>query len=171
VTIEIRGEDVSDVALEIRRLSFEPVRPSDYDFAHDLTRNNMAEFVTRHWGGWDSAIFRKNFEQTENYLVYCCSDPAGFVRLAVDGAQLVLDDLQIVPEFQNQGIGTWVLRQIQSIAIQRNLRSVRLRCFHDNPAYNLYRRVGFHVVIAGETADWLELPIVLPKEASCDSAT
>ncbi len=168
VTIDVRGPPevvFHDVALEIRRLSFEPVRPSDYEFAHDLTRTNMSEFVARHWGDWDSDIFRKNFDGTENYLVYCCGSPVGFVRLMVAGDRLVLDDLQIVPGLQNQGLGTWALKQVEAIALSRGCIAVRLRSFHENPAYGLYRRVGFAIASAGEGADWLEKSVVAADSA------
>jgi len=163
--------DPGEIALEVRRLSLEPVRPDDFEFAHDLTRSNMSDFVTRHWGGWDADIFRTKYDRTQNSLIFLTGSPVGFVRLAVDADRLVLEDLQIVPTLQNAGIGTWALKELEAVARRRGLHAIRLRCFRENLAYHLYRRFGFAVVEPSDGADWLEKPVSRASETPCDSTT
>ena len=140
-------------------LSLTPAAPDDYDFTHDLTRANMAGYVERFWGGWDPVVYRANYARTENLIVRLDGERVGLVRLFADGDRLVLEDLQVLPAVQGRGVGTWVLGEIDRLAAERGQAAVRLRCFHDNRAYRLYRRVGYVVVEAGGHADWLEKPV------------
>ena len=50
-----------------------------------------------------------------------------------------------MPQFQNRGIGTYLLRQILDRADRGN-KVARLAYLKNNPAASLYRRHGFEVV-------------------------
>lgn len=139
-------------------MTLDPATADDFAFTHDLTRDNMRGYVERVWGPWDPAIYARNYARTDNRVIWVGGERVGFVRLAVEGNRLVLDDLQVVPAWQNRGVGTWALARVRELAAGRGLVAVRLRCFHDNPALRLYLRVGFVVVERGEAADWLEWP-------------
>lgn len=132
-----------------------PATPADFAFTHDLTRDNMRGYVERFWGAWDPAVYAANYALTDNRVVWAGEERVGFVRLAVAGDRLVLEDLQVVPGWQNRGVGMWALGEVRGLAAGR---VVRLRCFHSNPAYRLYTRVGFVPVERGDHADWLEWP-------------
>jgi GNAT superfamily N-acetyltransferase len=137
-------------------LSLTPAGPDDYDFTHDLTRANMEHYVARFWGAWDSEIYRGNYDRTENLILCLNGIRVGFIRLFTEADRLILEDLQILPGFQNRGIGSWALVEVDRFAGDRGFRAIRLRCFHINPAYQLYLRSGFAVVEPGDVADWLE---------------
>jgi GNAT superfamily N-acetyltransferase len=148
-------------------LTLRPAAPDEYAFTHDLTRANMEPYVARFWGGWDPDVYRANYARTENLVARVGGERVGFVRLSPDGDRLVLDDVQVVPAFQNRGIGTRVLAAVERLAAGRGFRAVRLRCFPVNPAYRLYLRAGFAVVERGDVADWLEKPVGGPPNSSC----
>jgi ribosomal protein S18 acetylase RimI-like enzyme len=57
-----------------------------------------------------------------------------------DGSDL--RELVLLPEFQNRGIGTTLLRQVMKHAGERGV-PVQLGTLHANRAADLYRRVGF----------------------------
>jgi ribosomal protein S18 acetylase RimI-like enzyme len=147
-----------EVALEIRDepLTLTPAGPDDYAFTHNLTRANMERYVTKYWGGWDEAVYRANFDRTENLVLRLGGVRVGFVRTEPAGEMFVLEDLQIVPACQNRGLGAWVLEQVRASASDRGLRAVRLRCFKDNQARRLYLRAGFRVVEDAGNAEWFE---------------
>ena len=144
-------------------MTFEPATPEDYDFTHDLTRDNMRGYVERFWGPWTPGVYADNYARTDNRVIWDGAEKVGFVRLAVEGDRLVLHDVQVVPARQGRGVGTWALRQVRRLAVEQGLAAVRLRCFHDNPAYRLYVRVGFAMVERGENADWLEQVLPSPS--------
>jgi GNAT superfamily N-acetyltransferase len=139
-------------------LTLTPAAADDFAFTHDLTRSNMNEYVTRHWGGWDAAIYRANYDAGENLILRRAGERVGYVRLKPAGDALTLEDLQIRPDCQNQGLGAWALAEVTELARTRGYRAVRLRCFHENPAHRLYRRCGFVVVETAAGADWMQLP-------------
>lgn len=56
-----------------------------------------------------------------------------------------IEDLYILPEFQNQGIGTAIVLDIIEEARQGH-KPVRLRVLSSSPARVLYERLGFVVV-------------------------
>jgi len=147
-----------DVSLEIRAepLTLAPATADDYRFTHDLTRLNMERYVAKYWGGWDEAVYRANFGRTENLVLSLGSEPVGFVRTEPTADVLVLEDVQLLPAYQNRGLGAWVLSQVRDLAAARGLRAVRLRCFKDNPARRLYLRAGFRVVEDAGVAEWFE---------------
>ncbi len=64
-------------------------------------------------------------------------------------------DLAVLPEFQNQGIGGWALRQMQRLAAAQSL-PFRLRVLRSNPALRLYTRLGFLRVSGDEIAYEME---------------
>jgi GNAT superfamily N-acetyltransferase len=147
-----------DATLEIRTetLSLTPATPADYAFTHDLTRSNMERYVAKYWGGWDETVYRANFERTENLLLRLGDERVGFVRLEPAADTLVLEDVQLLPAYQNRGLGGWMLDRVRELAGARGVRAVRLRCFKDNPARRLYLRAGFRVVDDAGVAEWFE---------------
>ena len=57
-------------------------------------------------------------------------------------------DLAILPEYQNRGIGTWAIRQIQQVSALESV-PFRLSVTRTNPALRLYERLGF-VRVSGD---------------------
>jgi GNAT superfamily N-acetyltransferase len=155
--LELRGPP-SEVALEIRSepLALTPATPADYAFTHDLTRSNMERYVAKYWGGWDEAVYRANYDRTENLLLDLGAAHIGFVRLEPTADVLLLEDVQILPAYQNRGLGGWALDRVGELATARGRRAVRLRCFKDNAARRLYLRAGFRVVEDADIAEWFE---------------
>lgn len=59
---------------------------------------------------------------------------------------ILIDELHILPEYQRRAIGEQVIYQILNKAREKGL-SVRLAVLKLNPAQNLYRRMGFKVIV------------------------
>ncbi|MFI8479796.1 GNAT family N-acetyltransferase [Pseudomonas sp. NPDC078700] len=95
---------------------------------------------------WSPDEFLAAWETLENYSVFKGQFQVGFFSLSEQAGDLYIRDLQLSPTCTGQGIGTWVLSEIASMATQRNCQSIRLKVFADNPAISLYRRKGFDVV-------------------------
>ena len=67
----------------------------------------------------------------------------GMLMILEETDRLWLDEIQIDPKFQNQGIGTVVIAEIIATARDRQL-PVHLRVLRANRgAHRLYRRLGF----------------------------
>ncbi|HLM00911.1 MAG TPA: GNAT family N-acetyltransferase, partial [Pyrinomonadaceae bacterium] len=62
--------------------------------------------------------------------------------------ETALVSIRLLPEFQNRGIGTKLIKDVLAASIAKN-KPVRLQVLKINPARNLYERLGFE--ISGET--------------------
>ncbi len=134
--------------------SLRPATTADHDFLCDLGRITMREYVEQTWGAWDEALYREQFDAT--------FDPAAQQIIVVDGTAAgvvwvrhfpdydYLNRIYILPEFQNRGIGTAVLKQLIESA-NANDRPLELRVLKSNPrAQQLYERLGFTVYVSIE---------------------
>lgn len=118
----------------------------DRRFAHDLTRDNMAQFYATHGKTWDTSIFDSSWSQTENFSLLKGGVRIGVLRLTQEAEALYVRDLQVLPSHQNRGAGTFAMQFVQTLAAERGIARVRLRVFVDNSAQSLYRRLGFREI-------------------------
>lgn len=89
---------------------------------------------------WVEQKIRTNIGTYRRILLH--GQLAGYYRFVPSGAEMELDDLYILPEFQNRGIGSEVLRHCCVSALP-----VMLYVFTRNHrAISLYRRFGFETV-------------------------
>lgn len=124
-------------------LSLQSAADNDRDFCEQLNRRNMSGYLARRAIEWDWRLFIRSWSEFDNLMILNASVVVGHLRLMPEPFALGLRDLQILPEHQAQGIGTWAIRQAQSIAAQRRLGRLKLRVYEENPAQALYIRLGF----------------------------
>ena len=115
---------------------------ADYQFCYDLTKQNMFGLFSRHWGGWEPSVFRRDFNAKNVTVIAIAQHNVGFFSLKTAEEELYLENIQLSPSFQGQGIGTAVLQNI----LQSNPRKpIRLTTFSDNPVMRLYQKLGFEI--------------------------
>jgi ribosomal protein S18 acetylase RimI-like enzyme len=73
--------------------------------------------------------------------------------------EIFLSQIELLPAFQGQGIGSQLITDLMDEARQQNL-PITLQVLKVNPAQRLYQRLGF--VVTGETATHF-LMTVMPK--------
>lgn len=90
-----------------------------------------------------SWLRRKTEKRIGEYRrILCDGVPAGWIRASDEGKQLELDDLYILPAYQNRGIGTAVLQKY----LAESAKPIYFYVFTRNTgAIRLYERLGFHV--------------------------
>ena len=77
---------------------------------------------------------------------------AGYFSLGPSEEKTELDSLFILPEFQNRGIGTQILRYCQN----RTENTLFLYVFKENTgAINLYKRLGFEISAQPRKTAWI----------------
>ncbi len=113
----------------------------------------MKEYVEVTWG-WDDTFqqnyFAQNFDITGCQIVLINGRKAGQITTIDQGQNIFISAIYLLPEFQNYGIGSALLKQVLKKAERFNV-TVTLRVLKANePAYRLYKRLGFI-----ETADKL----------------
>ena len=133
-----------------------PCTEQNYDFAHDLTKRNMESYVAKYWGGWNREIFLQAFQAGSNFLIMEAEQPVGYLRIVQKEKEAIfLEDLQILPEKQRQGLGSWALQRLFQQYKATGFLWIDLRVFHENPAKALYLREGFSSTSSDEISSFM----------------
>jgi GNAT superfamily N-acetyltransferase len=124
-----------------------PADDSHYDFVYRLKKEVYGGYIAQIWG-WDEKVqkefFAKEWRRHKPGVIFYDSRPIGTYCLTKNEGSYHLERFYILPEYQNKGIGTFVLKDIIASADKARL-PVRLMWLSINPAASLYRRMGFIV--------------------------
>jgi ribosomal protein S18 acetylase RimI-like enzyme len=129
-----------------------PCTPADAPFASRVHREAYIDVVTRQFGEWDDDKQRGFFEAKWDPGLYrtivAQGADVGVTRYRFEAGHLHLDEIQLLPSAQGAGIGTAVIRDLQTEAQNAGV-PLRLQVLKQNRARALYQRLGFQVT--GET--------------------
>jgi ribosomal protein S18 acetylase RimI-like enzyme len=129
--------------------SLELMLPSDFEFLYELCKSTMESYVVAAWGKWSDEIVRSQLSDGLNLKafqsIFVDQSRVGAIAVERHATHIQIEDLYILPEFQNQGIGTAIILDIIKEADQ-DCKPVRLRVLTSSPAKVLYERLGFVVV-------------------------
>ena len=73
-------------------------------------------------------------------------DPAGRIWIGRDDEEIRLLDIALLPEFQNRGVGTLLLRWLIEEATQSGKALRHMVFVMNNDAHRFYERLGFEVI-------------------------
>lgn len=134
----LRHQTADDTAF-LRRL-FEIVRQTDFV---DI---EWPDAVRRQF--FDSQFL---FQRSHRHQAYAGADqlmvmqdstPVGNLCIWTGSEEMRLVEISLLPEWRGRGLGTALLRALQKHAVHRNY-TVSLSVRKDNPARQLYRKLGF----------------------------
>jgi ribosomal protein S18 acetylase RimI-like enzyme len=136
-----------------------PAGTDDREFFFSTRRAAFRTYVDR-ISGWDDARQRATADRELNDLPFEIVEERGqaigYLCVLHEEDHDFIEEIALLPQAQGRGIGTHVLRQVLCAASLRHV-PVRLSVFAENPARNLYARLGF-VVTGGEhprvTMEW-----------------
>lgn len=103
----------------------------------------MYDLFCKHWGGWIPTEFRKGFVVENISMVIIADKRAGYLSVMKEPTSIYIDNIQLSPPWQCQGIGTIILNRLLA---KHSRVNIRLATFEDNPAKRLYEQMGFVVV-------------------------
>ena len=128
-------------------LRFSPAQPEDLEGLYQLNRDLITEYEDL-----DSIDFplvlqwvRRNLEKNLPFFtrVLWNEQIVGYYCLTPSDGKAELDSLFVLPPFQNQGIGTQILRKCQ----EEVTTPLFLYVFRKNTrAVSLYQKMGFQIV-------------------------
>ncbi|MBN2908939.1 GNAT family N-acetyltransferase [Polycladomyces sp. WAk] len=133
------------------KVRLRPSTEADFAFVFTLNKTNMRRYVER-LRGWNDAAERadmkRKFRPGSDQIIEVDGRPAGVFAVDRRADEWHLRHIELLPAFQNRGIGTALIRQLLEEAHQQGV-AVTLQVLKMNPARRLYERLGFRVV--GET--------------------
>jgi ribosomal protein S18 acetylase RimI-like enzyme len=118
----------------------------DRAFLYALNEATMRLHAERIWG-WDDAeqqdFFDRRFDPERWQVIQVDGRDAGVLIVDESPVEVYLAEIQLLPECQGRGVGTAIVRSLQSRA-ERSGKPVTLRVLHLNErARALYERLGF----------------------------
>ena len=131
-------------------ISIRTAKQEDLKFLFALHCSTMYDYIEATWGweeGWQQNYFREHFQPENNQIIVLKGHDIGRVEVEYKKEAVHICNIQILPEYQNKGIGSFIILEIIGQA-QRQRRPVTLQVLKVNPARQFYERLGF--VVAGE---------------------
>lgn|SRR6185437_2779913 len=133
-----------------------PVSESDNEFllfvyestrAEELAQVEWQEGQKEMFVRWQFDLQRREyytrFPDAEYHVVVIDGQPAGRVWVGADNEQIRLLDIALLPEFQNRGVGTVLLKRLMARS-EKEGKALRHMVFVlNNNADRFYERLGF----------------------------
>src|SRR6185503_8631785 len=133
---------------------------ADAPFLLSLARDAYREVLALQFGGWDESIHGARFAEKVATLpfrvVELNGEPVATVSSSIHADHVRVNELVVLPRFQNRGLGSFLLLQEIERARRVGL-PLRLHTFRLNRALRFYERHGFVVTARREDVIDLEL--------------
>lgn len=129
-----------------------PANESHQEFSFTVKKAAMGGYITRVWS-WDEKYQRElhagDWQQKRPQVILYDKKPIGTIRVFSDDNCINVEQFYILPEYQNKGIGSFLLQQILDDADKKGLLT-KLGVMKINPAISLYRCHSFEVIGSNE---------------------
>ncbi len=129
-------------------------KQNDFEFGKTVHHSAYREVVSRQFGSWDELIqdgfFKEGWNRGPHKIILVGVIPVGIYSLAEHPDHLFFSEIQILPEYQGNGLGTKILKEQIQYAKSLGL-PLRLQVLRENKAQELYLRLGFTVTGTTDT--------------------
>jgi ribosomal protein S18 acetylase RimI-like enzyme len=137
----------------LEEVSTRPASDADSACAYEVKKQALGTYITRVWG-WDEEVqedfHSREFDSARLEIVTLAGRDIGTIEVVSKIAHILINKLYLLPAFQNQGIGSRLVRDVLDRAKRMKL-PVCLSVLKINPAWRLYERLGFRKVEETET--------------------
>lgn len=143
-------------------LILRPATQEDEEFCYLVLKTTMRGYVDQIWGwdeAWQRTYFASKFDPAQNQVIVLDGIDVGVFSVEEREDELFISRLYILPAYQRRGIGTYLLKSVIDKGQALGL-PVRLQVLVNNPARQLYERLGFQS--SGESATHIVMT-VLPR--------
>jgi GNAT superfamily N-acetyltransferase len=135
-----------------------PADETHREFSYQVKKAAEGEYITLMFG-WDEDVQRdfhaKAWQQQKPDIITYAGKPIGTIATIESEDCIEIGQLFILPDYQNRGIGTHLLKSIVDKA-DRLGKTVTLRFLKNNPVKSLYVRNGFRLIYTSEVAHHME---------------
>ena len=126
-----------------------PAQPSDKEHARRVHHLAYRDVVEQEFGSWVEAEqdgwFEKGFSTTHLRIVELDGIAIGAIAVTEADDRVSLLEIQILPDYQNRGIGSRLVKDEIAYAASR-CKPLCLQVLRANRARALYERLGFRLV-------------------------
>lgn len=156
---EIKSQEIEFTLPAGEKLILRPVTPEDEEFLiavygrtreDELAQVEWAEGQKDQFVRWQYGLqqseYRSRFPDYDYRVIVINDRPAGRIWVGSDHEQIRLLEIAIMPEFQNRGAGTILLRRLIDEASKANKFLRHMVFVLNNDAHRFYERLGFAVI-------------------------
>jgi ribosomal protein S18 acetylase RimI-like enzyme len=134
---------------EAPAFSIRPAKADDLNKLFIIHKAALGEYIAATWG-WDDAwqfdFFREHCRPEVRSVIEVKGQSVGFIDLAERDGCIWLDNIEIDPEHQGNGIGSAIIKDLIARARATRVR-LRLQVLKVNKrAEALYKRLGFRQI-------------------------
>nr|WP_312987063.1 N-acetyltransferase [Comamonas koreensis] len=139
-------------------MNIRPATAGDQAVLFEVHRSVFRAHIEKLWGwdeGWQRENFYAEFASSATSVIDVDGCIGGYIQIKDEHDRIYVQNIAISEELQGRGIGTQLLKGLQSNAAARKV-PLQLGVFRTNTtAQRLYERLGFHQV--GETHTHVEM--------------
>ena len=129
-------------------IKFRQVQRNDYDFLYKLKKATLKEYIAQTWGWdeeWQREYHSQNFNPKLLKIIIKSRIDIGCISIIEENDKYFLSIIEILTKYQNQGIGTSLIKKLLSKAEKKN-KTVYLQVLRTNEkAQKLYKNLGFTI--------------------------
>jgi GNAT superfamily N-acetyltransferase len=137
-----------------------PATDADTEFAQKVHHTAYHDVIVRQFGTFNEKMqdhfFFESWKPETHEIIISDGKDAGFYSIVHLPDHIFVHELVLLPEFQGQGIGSRLLKEVLLEAKTKHL-PVRLEVLKKNIAHNLYLRFGFKDTGENETHIQMEI--------------
>ena len=147
-----------DTQVNGERIQLVPASDADCEFSYQVKKAAEGDLIHRVFG-WNEA-FQRDFHRNEwthrrPGMIRLGGKRIGTIAVIEGSGCIEIGQFFILPEYQNRGIGTQLLREVLRRADAKGVPA-RLAVLQGNRAEALYQRNGFRCVRQSQTHRYLE---------------
>jgi ribosomal protein S18 acetylase RimI-like enzyme len=105
------------------------------------TPEQKAEFITSQFNAQHSH-YQTHYSDAQYLVILLEGEPVGRIYIHRRSKEIEVIDIALLPEYRRRGIGSALLRQVAQEADETR-RDTTLYVEQNNPAFELYSRLGF----------------------------
>ena len=132
--------------LNLSSINIRGCHKNDYEFIHNLSKENMENYVKKSWGGWDKKFFISEIKKNNIKIIEYNGELIGFLDSEIVDNLAYLHNLQIKKSFQGKKIGHYVLLSAEQDIKNNGIKKIHLQVFKGNPAKIFYEKFGYVVI-------------------------
>lgn len=138
------------------KYSFRKCTVEDFEFLFKLKKQNFKWYVDKIWGWIDEEQkdrLKKDLEEhlAHKQIILIDEKEIGiYAKHITEAGDCFINEISLLKEYQCQGIGTEILSKQLTENKSKNIRTI-LQVFKDNPAKQLYEKLGFIIYDETET--------------------
>lgn len=135
-----------------------PADGTHKEFSYQVKKAAEGEYITLMFG-WNENVQRdfhaKDWQRRKPDIITYDGKPIGTISTIESKDYIEIGQFFILPDYENKGIGTHLLKNILDRADQSG-KNVTLKFLKNNPVKSLYIRNGFRVVHTDESLYYIE---------------